>query len=178
MVWIHVRPLAKTRINSGGLQINLSALLPEHMPGQKAEALILLTKVRAMLERQNNYYGWEFVFLGANIDAFETVALFGISQTEPSTIMQISKGRNSSMRWLVKRLASYATAKWYLPIENNALMKTIKNAEIKNSAKILMNHNERGLAFCIFIQTTFFRLSIYFHTRFGYNKRTKVRWMY
>jgi len=81
------------------------------MPGQKAEALILLTKVRAMLERQNNYYGWEFVFLGANIDAFETVALFGISQTEPSTIMQISKGRNSSMRWLVKRLASYATAK-------------------------------------------------------------------
>jgi len=51
------------------------------MPGQKAEALILLTKVRAMLERQNNYYGWEFVFLGANIDAFETVALFGISQT-------------------------------------------------------------------------------------------------
>ena len=36
-------------------------------------------KVRAMIERQKICYGWEFVFLGANIDAIETAALFGIS---------------------------------------------------------------------------------------------------
>ena len=36
-------------------------------------------KVRAMIERQKSCYGWEFIFLGANIDAIETAALFGIS---------------------------------------------------------------------------------------------------
>ena len=35
--------------------------------------------VRAMIERQKRCYGWEFLFLGANIDAIETAALFGIS---------------------------------------------------------------------------------------------------
>ena len=36
-------------------------------------------KVKAMIERQKSCYGWEFIFLGANIDAIETAALFGIS---------------------------------------------------------------------------------------------------
>lgn len=36
-------------------------------------------KVKAMVERQKTKYGWEFVFLGANIDAVETAAMFGIA---------------------------------------------------------------------------------------------------
>ena len=35
-------------------------------------------KVRQMIERQKERYGWEFIFLGANIDAVETAARFGI----------------------------------------------------------------------------------------------------
>ena len=35
-------------------------------------------KVRAMLERQREKYGWEFLFLGANIDAAREAARFGI----------------------------------------------------------------------------------------------------
>lgn len=35
-------------------------------------------KVREMVERQKEKYGWEFIFLGANIDAVETAARFGI----------------------------------------------------------------------------------------------------
>jgi len=35
-------------------------------------------KVRAMIERQTNQYGWEFLFLGANIDAAETAEGIGI----------------------------------------------------------------------------------------------------
>ena len=31
-----------------------------------------------MIERQKEKYGWEFLFLGANIDAVETAKLFGI----------------------------------------------------------------------------------------------------
>ncbi len=35
-------------------------------------------KVKQMITRQKEKYGWEFLFLGANIDAVETAARFGI----------------------------------------------------------------------------------------------------
>ena len=34
--------------------------------------------VKKMIERQKEKYGWEFLFLGANIDAVETASQFGI----------------------------------------------------------------------------------------------------
>ena len=37
-------------------------------------------KVKEMIERQKIKYGWEFLFLGANIDAVETAGLFGIDE--------------------------------------------------------------------------------------------------
>lgn len=37
-------------------------------------------KVKQMIERQKIKYGWEFLFLGANIDAVETANLFGIDE--------------------------------------------------------------------------------------------------
>lgn len=36
--------------------------------------------VKNMIERQKKKYGWEFLFIGANIDAVETAANFGISR--------------------------------------------------------------------------------------------------
>ena len=36
-------------------------------------------RVKKMVERQKEQYGWEFLFLGANIDAIETAGRFGIS---------------------------------------------------------------------------------------------------
>ena len=36
-------------------------------------------RVKQMVERQKEKYGWEFLFLGANIDAIETAGRFGIS---------------------------------------------------------------------------------------------------
>lgn len=35
-------------------------------------------RVKQMIERQKERYGWEFLFLGANIDAVETAGRFGI----------------------------------------------------------------------------------------------------
>lgn len=35
-------------------------------------------KIRHMVERQQHKYGWEFIFLGANIDAFDTAGRMGI----------------------------------------------------------------------------------------------------
>ena len=37
-----------------------------------------LRRVREMIERQKARYGWEFLFLGANIDAVDTAARLGI----------------------------------------------------------------------------------------------------
>lgn len=36
-------------------------------------------KIRALVERQKQEYGWEFLFLGANIDAIRTARRFGIA---------------------------------------------------------------------------------------------------
>ena len=36
-------------------------------------------KVKKMVERQKNRYGWEFIFLGANIDAVEVAGRFGVA---------------------------------------------------------------------------------------------------
>ena len=35
-------------------------------------------RLKAMIERQKDKYGWEFLFLGANIDAAKEAARFGI----------------------------------------------------------------------------------------------------
>ena len=37
-------------------------------------------KIRRMIEHQKSKYGWEFIFLGANIDAIDTAERFGIGQ--------------------------------------------------------------------------------------------------
>lgn len=37
-------------------------------------------KVKRLVERQKEKYGWEFIFLGANIDAISTAAKFGIGK--------------------------------------------------------------------------------------------------
>lgn len=37
-------------------------------------------KVKKMIEHQKKKYGWEFLFIGANIDAVETAAHFGIDK--------------------------------------------------------------------------------------------------
>ena len=36
-------------------------------------------KVRDIIQRQKEKYGWEFLFLGANIDAVREAARFGIN---------------------------------------------------------------------------------------------------
>lgn len=38
-------------------------------------------KVKSMVEKQKNKYGWEFIFLGANIDAVEVAGRFGIGKS-------------------------------------------------------------------------------------------------
>ena len=49
-------------------------------------------KVRKMIEHQKRKYGWEFIFLGANIDAIATAERFGISEDRATNYNADSEG--------------------------------------------------------------------------------------
>ena len=49
-------------------------------------------KVRKMIEHQKRKYGWEFIFLGANIDAIATAERFGISEDRAANYNADSEG--------------------------------------------------------------------------------------
>lgn len=49
-------------------------------------------KVNNMISHQKNRYGWEFVFLGANIDAVATAERFGISKERATNYNPDSQG--------------------------------------------------------------------------------------
>ena len=49
-------------------------------------------KLKAMIERQKGKYGWEFLFLGANIDAAGEAARFGIDADHAANYHADSKG--------------------------------------------------------------------------------------
>ena len=49
-------------------------------------------RVKMMIQRQQEKYGWEFIFLGANIDAAKEAARFGISEDRAANYHADSKG--------------------------------------------------------------------------------------
>lgn len=49
-------------------------------------------KVKSMIEHEKAKYGWEFIFLGANIDAVETAGRFGISADRAVDYVPDSRG--------------------------------------------------------------------------------------
>lgn len=49
-------------------------------------------QVKEMIERQKSKYGWEFLFIGANIDAVETAQNFGISKDRAVDYLADSEG--------------------------------------------------------------------------------------
>ena len=52
------------------------------------------SRLKAMIQRQQEQYGWEFLFLGANIDAAKEANRFGISADRAANYHADSKGTN------------------------------------------------------------------------------------
>lgn len=63
-------------------------------------------QVKKMIERQKEKYGWEFLFIGANIDAVETAASFGIARNRAVNYRADEKGT----RVLYETMAAPITA--------------------------------------------------------------------
>ncbi|PKM57651.1 MAG: hypothetical protein CVU98_04995 [Firmicutes bacterium HGW-Firmicutes-3] len=49
-------------------------------------------QIKKMIKRQKKKYGWEFIFLGANIDAMETAGRFGIDKDRAANYHADSEG--------------------------------------------------------------------------------------
>ncbi len=66
-----------------------------------------LREVKHMIERQKEHYGWEFIFLGANIDAVETATRFGIDRDMAVDYVPDKDGVELNFRMMSEAVASY-----------------------------------------------------------------------
>jgi uncharacterized protein YegL len=64
-------------------------------------------KVKRMVEDQKEKYGWEFIFLGANIDAISTAASFGISADRAANFVCDSKGTNLNFKVVSEAVSAF-----------------------------------------------------------------------
>ena len=64
-------------------------------------------KVKAQIERQKEKYGWEFIFLGANIDAVQTAKRFGIDADRAQNYHADSEGVELNFRVMSEAVASF-----------------------------------------------------------------------
>ena len=79
-------------------------------------------EVKAMIERQKDRYGWEFLFLGANIDAVETAARIGIPRDRAANYHNDSRGTALNYEVLsdtiqARRSGKPLSAKWMSRID-------------------------------------------------------------
>ena len=73
-------------------------------------------QVRALITRQKEKYGWEFLFLGANIDAVETAARYGIAQDRAVRFHSDSIGQRLNYRTVGEAVSRMRSAPACAPI--------------------------------------------------------------
>ena len=79
-------------------------------------------KVRRMIEKEKEKYGWEFIFLGANIDAVETAARIGIQADRAANFVADGAGADAtfaSVNEAVRRVRNNApmNAEWRAAVD-------------------------------------------------------------
>jgi len=67
-------------------------------------------KVKAQIERQKTKYGWEFIFLGANIDAVQAAGRFGIAPDRAVDYLTDSKGTELNFQVMSAAVATFREA--------------------------------------------------------------------
>jgi uncharacterized protein YegL len=66
--------------------------------------------VKAQIERQKTKYGWEFLFLGANMDAVQTAGRFGIAPDRAVDYLADSEGTGLNFKAMSAAVVSFRTA--------------------------------------------------------------------
>ena len=86
-------------------------------------------EVKAMVEKEKEKHGWEFLFLGANIDAVETAAHFGIGADRSVTFRNDSHGQRLNYEVVgkavlrMRKSAAPMSASWKEEIEEDVRMR-------------------------------------------------------
>lgn len=73
-------------------------------------------KIQQMIERSKNNYGWEFIFLGANIDAIATAERMGIGKDRATNFHADSEGTLLNYEVISETVSSMRASK---PISGN-----------------------------------------------------------
>jgi len=67
-------------------------------------------KVKSQIERKKSKYGWEFIFLGANIDAVKTAERFGIEHSRAQNFHNDSEGVELNYSVVSETVSAYRAA--------------------------------------------------------------------
>lgn len=67
-------------------------------------------KIKTMIERQKEKYGWEFIFLGANIDAIDTARRFGIHESRAANYHADKKGTQINYESINEAINQFRTS--------------------------------------------------------------------
>ena len=67
-------------------------------------------QVKTQIERQKTKYGWEFIFLGANIDAVQTAERFGIASDRAVDYIADSKGTELNFKVMASAVTTFREA--------------------------------------------------------------------
>ncbi len=67
-------------------------------------------RIKAMVERQKAKHGWEFIFLGANIDAVEVAGRFGVDKNRAQNYHNDSDGIALNFAVVSKAVAAFREA--------------------------------------------------------------------
>ena len=91
---------------------------------ENASHLYSADEVRAMVRKEQEVYGWEFLFLGANIDAVQTAARFGIGEERSVNFVNDSEGQALNYGTISDAVASVRqsrplTREWKKNIEDD-----------------------------------------------------------
>lgn len=66
-------------------------------------------KIRGMIKHEKEKYGWEFIFLGANIDAIQTAQHFGIDADCAVDYVPDARGTQLNFEAMAETVACYRT---------------------------------------------------------------------
>ena len=91
-------------------------------------------KVQEMVERQKEKYGWEFLFLGANIDAIDVAGKFGIDSNRALNYVSDHKGTQLNYEVLNKTVSEFRACKSLVKEEIDAMFEAC-SAPVKDDYK-------------------------------------------
>ena len=77
---------------------------------ENASSEFTYAKIKSMINQQKSKYGWEFIFLGANIDAVDVADRFGVARDRAQNFHNDSEGIALNYSVVSKAVAEFRSA--------------------------------------------------------------------